>query len=146
MKRILMVVLIAGILSGNALAYYQAEQGRWLNRDPIEEKGGVNLYGMVVNDPINHFDLLGQLRDCSQEQIDAFNDCWNSCPKWPYRKDAGWYRKCQADALAVYLACEAANAAEKALEFCANHPLLCIVSVVGGALIPGPTPTPAGVY
>jgi len=39
--------------------YYNADSGRWLNRDPIEEQGGLNLYGMVGNDPINWIDLLG---------------------------------------------------------------------------------------
>lgn len=27
--------------------YYNPEMGRWLNRDPIEEEGGLNLYGFV---------------------------------------------------------------------------------------------------
>ena len=39
--------------------YYNPELGRWLNRDPIGEQGGVNLYGMVGNDPVNRYDVLG---------------------------------------------------------------------------------------
>jgi RHS repeat-associated protein len=39
--------------------FYDPGSGRWLNRDPIGEEGGVNLYGMVGNDPINYCDLLG---------------------------------------------------------------------------------------
>src|SRR5207249_4898494 len=39
--------------------YYNPSTGRWLSRDPIEEEGGFNLYGMIGNDPVNHFDLLG---------------------------------------------------------------------------------------
>lgn len=39
--------------------YYDAETGRWLSRDPIGERGGLNLYGMVGNDPINFWDYLG---------------------------------------------------------------------------------------
>jgi len=39
--------------------YYNASTGRWPNRDPIEEAGGVNLYGMVGNNPINAIDRLG---------------------------------------------------------------------------------------
>jgi hypothetical protein len=31
----------------------------WLNRDPIGERGGINLYGMVGNDAVNRWDLLG---------------------------------------------------------------------------------------
>jgi hypothetical protein len=33
--------------------------GRWLSRDPIEEDGGMNLYGMVGNDSVNRWDVLG---------------------------------------------------------------------------------------
>ena len=32
---------------------------RWLNQDPIQERGGINLYGFVKNDPINKIDPLG---------------------------------------------------------------------------------------
>lgn len=38
---------------------YDAELGRWLNRDPIEENGGWNLYAYVANEPINWRDPLG---------------------------------------------------------------------------------------
>ncbi len=39
--------------------YYSPELGRWPNRDPIEERGGINLYGMVGNDAVNNTDELG---------------------------------------------------------------------------------------
>jgi len=29
--------------------YYNASTGRWPNRDPIEEQGGLNVYGFVRN-------------------------------------------------------------------------------------------------
>ncbi|NCB85815.1 MAG: hypothetical protein EOM44_15220, partial [Bacteroidia bacterium] len=35
--------------------------GRWLSRDPIEERGGLNLYGFVNNDPVNRWDMLGHI-------------------------------------------------------------------------------------
>jgi RHS repeat-associated protein len=38
---------------------YHPELGRWPSRDPIGEVGGVNLYGMIGNDAINSWDLLG---------------------------------------------------------------------------------------
>ena len=46
--------------------YYDPVTGRWPSRDPIEEKGGVNLYGFVNNDGINSIDLFGlsQKRNC----------------------------------------------------------------------------------
>ena len=39
--------------------FYNPSWGRWINRDPIAESGGVNLYGMVGNNPTNKLDLLG---------------------------------------------------------------------------------------
>jgi RHS repeat-associated protein len=39
--------------------YYRPETGTWLNRDPLAEEGGLNLYAMVGNDPINAVDPLG---------------------------------------------------------------------------------------
>jgi RHS repeat-associated protein len=39
--------------------YYNPGTGRWLGRDPIEEKGGANLYGFLQNEPIKHVDVLG---------------------------------------------------------------------------------------
>jgi|GEM_PF-2334687 len=39
--------------------YYVPEQGRWINRDPIGERGGVNVYGFLDNRPTDQFDVLG---------------------------------------------------------------------------------------
>lgn len=39
--------------------YYDARNGRWINRDPIGENGGLNLYGFVGNDGVNWLDVLG---------------------------------------------------------------------------------------
>jgi RHS repeat-associated protein len=39
--------------------YYNASTGRWLNRDPIEEKGGVNLYAANANAFPNRLDYMG---------------------------------------------------------------------------------------
>ncbi len=41
------------------LRYYQANLGIWLSRDPIAEKGGVNMYAFVGNSPLLHGDLYG---------------------------------------------------------------------------------------
>ena len=43
----------------DSLAFYHPDQGRWINRDPIEEDGGINLYGFNENDPANHIDPDG---------------------------------------------------------------------------------------
>ena len=38
---------------------YNPTTGRWLNRDPIEERGGANLYGFVGNDSVCAVDVRG---------------------------------------------------------------------------------------
>ncbi|MCI5196832.1 MAG: RHS repeat-associated core domain-containing protein, partial [Candidatus Electrothrix sp. AW5] len=48
----------------NGLAYYgyrfySPGVGRWINRDPIGEAGGINLYGFVGNGPVNWIDPNG---------------------------------------------------------------------------------------
>ena len=40
--------------------FYNPSTGRWLSRDPIEEKGGKNLNGFVGNEPIFSVDSDGQ--------------------------------------------------------------------------------------
>ena len=39
--------------------YYNPSTGRWIGRDPIQEKGGMNLYESVENDPVDLLDFLG---------------------------------------------------------------------------------------
>ncbi|MCF6312828.1 MAG: RHS repeat-associated core domain-containing protein [Verrucomicrobiales bacterium] len=42
-----------------AFRYYNPKTGRWPSRDPIGERGGLNLYGFVGNDGVNRVDYLG---------------------------------------------------------------------------------------
>jgi uncharacterized protein RhaS with RHS repeats len=39
--------------------WYDPVTGRWQSRDPIEEEGGINLYGYVGNDGVSASDYLG---------------------------------------------------------------------------------------
>lgn len=51
--------------------YYDSSNGRWFNRDPIGEAGGLNLFGFVFNEPLNSIDLFGLTStccDCSDEE------------------------------------------------------------------------------
>jgi integrase/recombinase XerD len=43
-----------------AYRYYNPTTGRWVSRDPIGERGSLNLYGFVGNNGINQIDLLGE--------------------------------------------------------------------------------------
>jgi uncharacterized protein RhaS with RHS repeats len=38
---------------------YDPNLGRWIQRDPIGEQGGLNLYRYVANDPLNFYDPYG---------------------------------------------------------------------------------------
>jgi len=56
--------------------YYNPTLGRWLSKDPIGEYGGMNLYGMVENNPINIWDILGlaEIEIVIQYNIDELPD------------------------------------------------------------------------
>ena len=40
-------------------SFYDPNLQRWLNRDPIEEEGGINLYDFADNEPTDEVDPLG---------------------------------------------------------------------------------------
>ncbi|WAC21093.1 hypothetical protein OVA24_06815 [Luteolibacter sp. SL250] len=52
--------------------YYDPLAGRWSARDPIEELGGVNLYGFVDNAPINSIDYLGMWKESEHYELIDF--------------------------------------------------------------------------
>ena len=43
--------------------YYNPADGRWINRDPIAEEGGWNLYGFVGNNSVGSIDRNGLFVD-----------------------------------------------------------------------------------
>lgn len=46
---------------------YDPEIGRWVSKDLIMFAGGdTNLYGYVLNDPINYTDITGLRNDCKK--------------------------------------------------------------------------------
>jgi RHS repeat-associated protein len=61
--------------------YYDPVSGRWISRDPIEERGGVNLYGFVGNAPPGQIDALGQTPaypNCCQDETDRMRTAWEA--------------------------------------------------------------------
>ena len=60
---------------------YDPVSGRWINRDPIQEEGGLNLYAMLGNDVIYKVDFLG--KKATEE------DCAN-CEKYIAQKQKDW--------------------------------------------------------
>ena len=59
-RRIFLALALLGVmLVQTAQAFYNPSTGRWLNRDPIEELDGPNLYAFVHNNPANRVDKDG---------------------------------------------------------------------------------------
>jgi RHS repeat-associated protein len=54
------------------LRSYVPTLGRWLNRDPIGEDGGFNLYNMCGNGLVLHIDLYGMSSDSDFDPCDCF--------------------------------------------------------------------------
>jgi len=82
--------------------YYDPELERWINRDPIDEEGGINLYGFVLNDGINNWDYLGQftltevlaeycVKKCPSRSSSCLHTCMTTTPR--ELKFDLWYNK-----------------------------------------------------
>ena len=56
---------------------YSASAGRWLNRDPILETGGLNLYAFVGNRPSVTFDVDGRRNPPGHIDIDNETVFWS---------------------------------------------------------------------
>jgi len=54
-----MFLLAFAVFPISASAFYDPAQGRWCSRDPIAEKGGMNLYVFLKNSPTSKMDRLG---------------------------------------------------------------------------------------
>ncbi len=57
--------------------FYVPLLGRWINRDPIREKGGPNLYKFVGNRPTGWVDAFGLKKVCNSGTKD-----WNVTKEW----------------------------------------------------------------
>ena len=57
----MIVILVAALMcaSESANAFYDPGLQRWVNRDPIQERGGINLFRYVGNVPTRKTDPWG---------------------------------------------------------------------------------------
>jgi hypothetical protein len=58
-RSLLVLSAILLLLEAHAPAFYDPGTGRWLSKDPIEERGGLNLYECSSNSLVNIIDPLG---------------------------------------------------------------------------------------
>ena len=49
--------------------YYDPKTGRWLSRDPIGERGGLNVYGFVGNGVVGKWDARGLCASLASEGL-----------------------------------------------------------------------------
>lgn len=72
---------------------YDPNLGRWLNRDPIAEEGGINLYGYVENNPGSAVDPLGLCRQKGEsfyQCLDRYAQDFYGPVLW-WSDNLGWY-------------------------------------------------------
>ena len=63
--------------------YYNADQGRWLSRDPITEAGGTALYCLLANDPVTSVDADGRYEVWDTFHLNMVCGGWQVV--WMYR-------------------------------------------------------------
>ena len=74
---------------------YKSTSGlrKWLSRDPIEEEGGVNLYGFCRNDSLTKFDTDGRFIashcDICGQWYQGFHNCAGPPPYESYKNESG---------------------------------------------------------
>ena len=83
------------------LRFYRAPLGKWIHRDPIEEQGGINLYGFTTNSPISHADPIG-LR-CNIEVLFGHGAAQDVAENWLLEESVKWVAKLDdSDGLSLF--------------------------------------------
>jgi RHS repeat-associated protein len=62
---------------------YDPTYGRWLNRDPIGESGGLNLYAYVNGNSVNATDRTGLAVNFPMCVTACFASAYEICYRWP---------------------------------------------------------------
>ena len=107
-KRLLLLLVFAVQFSFlySASGFYDPNIGRWVNRDPIGERGGIDLYRFVGNDPTDYVDEFGLRYGNPVPPCAPYPDCINRPPPpsgpnpRPFSKS-----KCQDNFDTMYLNC-----------------------------------------
>lgn len=63
--------------------------GKWPNRDPIGERGGLNLYDYVGNNPVNLVDLFGLSQQDVNSILNGYNQATTAMNQAGHR--VGWF-------------------------------------------------------
>jgi len=61
LKVLMLFACVGWMTAPETQAFYNPSAGRWLSRDPLNERGGANLHSFVANDAVRHWDVLGKL-------------------------------------------------------------------------------------
>src|SRR5580765_2148016 len=85
-----MAVTLLGSLQ-TASAYYDPGVQRWLNRDPIAENAGLNLFEFCLNNPINKLDSFGLVTVTVGKEVPCDRKLLTTCAvKCLKTHGAGW--------------------------------------------------------
>jgi RHS repeat-associated protein len=63
----------------NYFRYYNPPIGRYLTPDPIELRGGINIFAYVSNNPLLFIDAYGLSITGYRYECESFTDCMNRC-------------------------------------------------------------------
>jgi RHS repeat-associated protein len=77
--------------------YYEAEQGRFISCDPIEESGGLMLYGYCGNEPVGRRDLLGMACCADKEYAPEAQCCCDGKVESKTEQKTGIIKRCVKD-------------------------------------------------
>jgi RHS repeat-associated protein len=89
--------------------FYSPDLHRWLNRDPIEEDGGLNLYGFCGNGGVNRLDMLGLFNQQSPYSV-SVDVVWQErirSEKGSYKFDRTYSGKSAFDVVVNPMECSA---------------------------------------